>query len=486
MIARAFAALAAALLFLVLATANAGGYRYGVSDQAFYIPALARSIDASLFPRDAPVLAPQQRAWLGDDVVAAVSRVVPVDLPAMAGGLYVATLLLLAGAVVYFLRGLKASWWAVAAGLAIASLRHRIPETGANTLEGYFHPRVLAFAIGLWALGFAVRLRFVPALALTAAAAVVHPTTALWMGIVVIVAACWRVSPRTALPIVLIGAALAVWFGVSGPRMDDVWLAVIAEKGYLFPLTWPAWAWTINLSYPIVLWLIYSRRVTMGRTMPGEAGLIAATLILMLGFLVSLPLTALHVTIAVQLQITRVLWVLDGVTLLYLAWWAVDDVAAGVGLRWRGAAASLLFIASFVRGWYVVTIDTPRPLVARALPADDWTAAMRFLQSQPVGIHVLADPGHAWMYGSSVRVAALRDTVLESVKDTAMAIYDRNVAMRVGERVQALEGFASLPDDRLREIASRYHADVLVFDRSRPLDFPVLFENARFVIYDVR
>jgi hypothetical protein len=124
--------------------------------------------------------------------------------------------------------------------------------------------------------------------------------------------------------------------------------------------------------------------------------------------------------------------------------------------------------------------------VTTTLPADDWTAAMRFLQSQPVGVHVLADPGHAWLFGSSVRVAALRDTVLESVKDTAMAIYDRNVAMRVGERVQALDGFASWSDERMREAASRYHADVLVFDRSRALGFPVLYQNARFVIYDVR
>jgi len=485
-IARWAAALTAASLFLVLATANAGGYRYGVSDQAFYIPALAKAMDSSLFPRDTPVFAPQQRAWLGDDVVAAVSRVVPVDLPALAAALYLVTLLLLAGGVAYFLRGLRASAWATAAALALASLRHRIPETGANSLEGYFHPRVLAFAIGLWAFGLAIRLRFVPALALIAVAAIVHPTTALWMGLVVVVAAFWRLSPRTALPLVVIGLIATAWLAIKGSRMDDAWLAVIAEKDYLFPMTWPAWAWAINLAYPVVLFLIYQRRVSMGRTVRGEPGLVAAALVLMLGFLISLPLTALHVTLAVQLQITRVLWVMDGLTTLYLAWWLVDDLAASVGMRWRAAAVALLAVASLVRGWYVVTIDTPRPLVTTTLPADDWTAAMRFLQSQPSGIHVLADPGHAWLYGSSVRVAALRDTVLESVKDTAMAIYDRDIAMRVGDRVQALDGFAGWSDERMREAASRYHANVLVFDRSRALGFPVLYQNARFVIYDVR
>jgi hypothetical protein len=483
---RWFAALGAALLFLVLATANAGGYRYGVSDQAFYIPALAKAMNPALFPRDTPVLAPQQRAWLGDDIVSAVSRVVPVTLPVLAGAGYVLTLLLLAGGVAFFLQGLRVSPWALGAGLALASLRHRIPETGANTLEGYFHPRVLAFAIGVWALGFVLRLRFFPALVLIAIAAIVHPTTALWLGLIVIVAAAWRLSPRTALPIVMLGVAVTAWFAATGSRMDDAWLAVIDEKEYLFPGNWPAWAWAINLAYPVVLWLIYQRRVSLARTVPGEGGLISACLVLMLGFLISLPLTALHVTLAVQLQITRVLWILDGVTILYLAWWIVDDLAAGAGMRWRGIAVAVLLAASLARGWYVLAIDTPRPLVTRDLPADDWTAAMQFLRTQPIDTHVLADPGHAWLYGSSVRVAALRDTVLESVKDTAMAIYDRDVAMRVGERVHTLQGFADFPDDRMREIANRYHADVLVFDRSRPLAFPIVYENARFVIYNVR
>ena len=38
-------------------------------------------------------------------------------------------------------------------GLLVAvTLRHRIPHTGANSVEGYFHPRLLAFAVGVSAL----------------------------------------------------------------------------------------------------------------------------------------------------------------------------------------------------------------------------------------------------------------------------------------------------------------------------------------------
>ena len=47
---------AGGLLFLVLATANGGGYRYGVSDQAFWIPAAVRALQPASFPRDAGLI----------------------------------------------------------------------------------------------------------------------------------------------------------------------------------------------------------------------------------------------------------------------------------------------------------------------------------------------------------------------------------------------------------------------------------------------
>jgi hypothetical protein len=156
-------------------------------------------------------------------------------------------------------------------------------------------------------------------------------------------------------------------------------------------------------------------------------------------------------------------------------------------MRWRVVPVALLVLLAAARGTYILKVDTPRPLVTRALPADDWTEAMRFVrEQQPKTVHVLADPGHAWMYGSSVRVAAWRDTVLESVKDTAMAIYDRESARRVADRAAALARFADLSDDELRAVAARYHADVLVVDRARAHAFPVLHENGRFVVYDIR
>ena len=57
-------------IFLVLATLNSGGYRYGASDQAFYIPAILRQLDPSLFPFDRDLIGPQARYFFVDELVA--------------------------------------------------------------------------------------------------------------------------------------------------------------------------------------------------------------------------------------------------------------------------------------------------------------------------------------------------------------------------------------------------------------------------------
>lgn len=476
---------AAAALFVVIGTANAGGYRYGISDQAFYLPAIEKSLNPSLFPRDTPVLAAQMRLWLGDDAAALLAGGRQIDLPTLAAVLYATGLVLLAGAIAYFMRGLGASWLAIGAGLAVATLRHHIAKTGANTLEGYFHPRMVAYALGILALGLVLRRRFGAAFALIGVALVLHTTAALWFGSVVVAALAWYAGRRWAWAIAALIAVVAIGLAGWGPRMDAAWLTAVAEKDYLFPSAWPLHAWVLNLAYPIVLVWLYRRRVATGRVVAGEGALVFGLLVLAAGFLVSVPLSAAKIALAVQLQITRVFWVLDAAVLLYLCTWLIDDWTARAGRQWRAIALGVLCAASLARGYYVLRVESGRPLVSWRLPADDWIETMNWLRTRPLATNVLADPGHAWRYGSSVRLAALRDTVVEQVKDTALAMYDHDVALRVHDRVEALAGFADFSTDQIRDAGARYQADVVIVERPRQLNLPVLHENARFTVYDL-
>jgi hypothetical protein len=481
-------AIAVLLCFVVVATANSGGYRYGVSDQAFYVPAIALDNHPDLFPRDRTLLEPQLRLWPGGRALAAIARGIGDDLPRTFAALYVVTLAALGIGALALARSLRVSAWAAYGFLTLLTLRHRIAKTGANSLEGYAHPRMLAFAIGLGVLACVVRRRWGPAAALLALALLVHPTTGAWFAITAALAAWWPHRPRASFAgvavLVLIVAGVIVETLVSGglARMDADWLSALADKDYLFPAAWPAYAWLTNLAYPGILVAIHARRRRLGLASGSERALVAALLLLVAGFLISVPLTQLRVAIVVQLQVNRVFWLLDALTALYIAWWLIDDV----GRRHGRTIVAILALAAIGRGVYILTVEARRPLVQAQLPADAWTDAMAWLSRQPASWHVLADPGHAWKYGSSVRVAALRDTVLEAGKDSAMAMYDRDVALRVTERTRALAGFEDLSIEQLRTLDARYDVDVLVEPADRPLALPVLYRNAGFAIYDLR
>ena len=63
------------IAFALLATANAAGYRFGVSDQAFYIPVVVRALEPAAFPRDAALIDAQGRLMLADELIAGIVRV---------------------------------------------------------------------------------------------------------------------------------------------------------------------------------------------------------------------------------------------------------------------------------------------------------------------------------------------------------------------------------------------------------------------------
>lgn len=487
------------LAFGLLAAANTGGYRYGVSDQAFYIPAAVLAETPDAYPLDRGLIVSQARLLVIDEVAGAIARGTGASLPVIFLVGYLLTLAVLFVGAVTFARACQYSWWAVAAFVLLLTFRHRIAKTGANSLEGYMHPRMLAFGLGVMALAALVRGRIGWAAVAVGAAGLIHPTTALWFAVAAGVGAfvaepAWR---RAIAGAAAVAAAASAWVVLAGPlegrlgQMDEIWLAVLASKDYLFPTDWPAYAWLLNLAYPVVIVLVHRRRVTVGAAVAGERALVAGMLALTALFVVSIPLTAGRIALAVELQITRVFWVMDVVIAASIAWWLTSNPPRQPGLQaraWRPAVVvAVLAVASLGRGLYVAGVErASEPLVSVDLAASPWHEAMTWLADQPEPWHVLADPDHAWKYGSSVRVSARRDTLVESSKDSAISLYDRRIALQVAERLSAVGRYDDLTDDAISALATRYALDVAVVERPRTLPRPVLFENRQFVVYDLR
>ncbi len=388
--------------FVLLCTTNSAGYRYGASDLAFYVPAVLEQIDPALFPRDAPLIAAQARLTTIDEVMALLARATGQGLPALFGELYVVTLGLIATGAWLIGRRLYRTHWAILALIAALTLRHAIARSGTNTLEGYFHPRQLAFGLGALAIAALLRGHLAVTATLVLAAGFIHPTTALWFAIWTGIAVAVN-EPRRRLP--LAGAAgvaalAGAWLLLAGPLagrlvpMDPEWFATLATKDYLFPLGWPLYAWLINLAYAPLIVLVYRRRRADGLTIPGETGLVAGCLTLLLIFALALPLNAARIALVVQLQIPRTFWMLDFLATLY----AVGALAEGARGTVRRAqiTAAIIALASTTRGAYVMLVRFPdRPIAQFDIADNDWGRTMAWVRATGRNTEWVANPMHA-------------------------------------------------------------------------------------------
>ena len=475
------------LPFVILATLNAGGYRYGASDQAFYLPVVLERLDPTLFPRDSALLAAQGALTTYDEVIATIVRTTGAPLPIVFAAMYVGALLLIATGTWRVARALSFTTWATVTLLAGMTLRHAIARSGTNTLEGYFHPRQIAFGLGLLALAAFLRGRLAVTALLVLGAGAVHPTAALWFAVWFATAAM-IVSPaarRSLLIAALPAGAAAAWALTAGPlagrlvRMDDEWLRMLAEKDYLFILGWPLYAWVFNLGYLVVVAAIYRQRRRLDLVGPQERALVLGSISLGLVFIAALVGQSLHIALAFQLQPARLFLLFDFLATTYVAWWACSMPLQG---RQRIVAAFVIAFAC-VRGVYVLW-EAQRPPVQIDVPRGDWQRVMDWAKTTPTDTHWLADPFHAILYGSSVRVAGERDVFVEAVKDAALGIYDRRIAVRTAERRHEIEHFPDVTVERARALAARYDLDYLV--TASPLDLPLAFESGSLRVYRLR
>ena len=491
-------------LFVVLATMNSAGYRFAASDQAFYIPAILRQLDPALFPRDTGLIDSQARLTLIDEISAAVVHLTGLSLQHLFFALYLLSLLLLFAAAVAIGSRLYRTGWAVVALGAALTLRHAIAKTGANTLEGYFHPRQLAFALGLCAVAGLLARRDKLAIVLLLAGAALHPTTALWFFVWLAVAAwfarpAWRPALLACAAAGLVAVGVAVTSGKFSAhlvRMDADWLAAIGEKD-LYPFEWPFDAWLTNLVAVPVIFYGWRARRRGGVLAPGETALTVGALGLFVLFLCWLPFNEARVALAVQLQLSRVFWMLDIFATIYLVWWLAEGwpVAQASRPAQDGRAealrylprivACLLVLLSLGRGVYTAFVQFPdRKIFAIDVQHEDWRNAMTFARTTDSASGWLADPIHAAKYGASVRATGNRDVLLEALKDPAIAMYDRPTAMRLADRQRALEALQWDTPDGARGLARRFGLDYLVIDRE--LSLPLVHQSGSLYVYRLR
>ena len=486
-------------LFAVVATANSGGYRYGVSDQAFYVPAIAKGVDPSLFPRDSRAARRRSRDfWLGDDLLGGPRRATPAST---CRSLFLAVYVADAGGAVRGGGRARARGSASRGGpsrrfLLLLTLRHRIAKTGANSLEGYMHPRMLAFALRRrGALRRPARARASWAAAWTIAAGVRASDDRALVRASCRAPAWRRRDPRGGARLVaggVVAAAVAVldahrrsarrpaarsWTPPGSPCSPT--------RTTCFPPRGRRTPGSLTSPTRVILLLVYRRRRARGRHVARRRG---ARRRPARARRPSSCLGAAHGRArragGAAPGHPRLLAARTSSRLLYLAWWLIDDVARRSARR--GAIVVVGLIAALAIGARRATcsrVETRSAAGAgRRCRTRAWTDAMTWLRTQPV---VLARARRSRPRVEVRRRACgwprVRDTVLEPARTRRWrcTIATWRCGWRTGSA--ALAGLRrSRRPTGVRALAARYGARRARRSTARARStLPVLYQNAR-------
>ena len=106
------------------------------------------------------------------------------------------------------------------------------------------------------------------------------------------------------------------------------------------------------------------------------------------------------------------------------------------------------------------------------------------MRSTPKDSSWLADPLHAALYGTSLRMAAARDVFVEGTKDAAIGMYDRGVALRTRDRLRRVAEFTQMSADQLRDVGRDYQLDYLISEAEMPM--PLVYQSGLIRVYRLR
>jgi len=145
--------------------------------------------------------------------------------------------------------------------------------------------------------------------------------------------------------------------------------------------------------------------------------------------------------------------------------------------------AGVMAVLAVVRGAYVMRVEFPnRPLFETGVPGD-WGRIAAWVQATPKDSGFLADPMHAARYGTSLRMAAARDVLVEGTKDAAIGMYDRTIAFRTRDRLRELGDVSVLSVEQVRTLGHEHGLSYFVTEQQVPL--PLAFEAGTIRVYRI-
>jgi hypothetical protein len=465
----------AAILFsLSLGAMLILGYHPGLEDDSFYLAAIRKDLNSSLFPHDADFFRLQFQATAYDELVAWSVRLTHIPLEWMLLLWQFASVALILGACARIARHCfeeaQARWAAV--GLVAALLTIPVSGTGIALVDQYLHPRAMATAAILWAVALCFEKRFVPAGVLLAAAASLHVIMAAFGVSCCIFVGFPQVRPGRSMQ----AMALALPLGWVFDPGSAAWKRAAATRTFYFLRSWEWYEWVGVVAPMLLLWL-FGLAAQRSRSFP-----LARFARRLVWFALFQLTVALIVMLPPRFERLRPFEPMRYLQLVYIFLFLLGGGLLGkYVLRnriWRWAALFVPLCAGMSYAQLQMFPASSHMELPGSRSANQWVRAFAWVKANtPESSYFALDPTYMELEGEDFhgfRGLAERSALADNLKDPGMVARVPRLAARWEAESDAQRGWKDFQAADFRRLKARFGIDwvVLAGPRVTDLDCP--------------
>jgi hypothetical protein len=479
-----------ALLVLLAAAIAIQGYHPGLEDDAYYLAAIKRDLNPTLYPHDADFFRLQFQATIYDKLIALSIRLthLPPDLTILLWQ-FAATLAILAACYQIARRcfqAVEAHWSAVATAAALLTIP--VSGTGISLTDQYLHPRALATAAILAAIVSILDGRRARAAILLAAAATMHIIMAAF-GISLCLFLAWQNSCREnrstdqqssrgdSRPRLSGGAKLrsnvAIFTAAAVPLpwlfqpTTEAWRAAAATRHFNLVTAWPWYEWLGVIAPFAILYYFASQS---RRDNPTRARLTTS----LLYYAIFQLAIALIMMLPSQLERLRPFEPMRYLHLVYLLMFLIAGGLIGQHILGKHAYRWLLFFIPLSAGMFyaqrqMYPSTAHLELPGRA-PSNDYLQAFAWIsQNTPTDALFALDPYYMQQPGEDFhgfRALAERSALADMVKDPGMVARVPTLADRWQSEVTATKNWQNFKQSDFQSLKNSFGVSWVVLAKS--------------------
>jgi len=465
------------------------GYHPGLEDDAFYLAAIKRNLNPSLFPHDADFFRVQFQATVFDKLIAFSVRWSHVPLEwGILFWQWGVTLLILWGCWQISRRCFAeahAQWAAVT--LVAVLLTLPVSGTGLTLTDQYLHPRALATALILAAIVAVLDRRLVLAGVLLVAAFFVHAIMAA-LGASYCLFLLWKPAERTPTEqrqsIVL--AALLLPLGWVFEPASDAWRQAAATRPFYFVLRWHWYEWLGVVAPLALLWWFRALAQRRGSAVMAR---VAERLVYFGVFQLAVALVML---LPARLERLRPLEPMRFLHLVYLLFVLLAGGLLGQYVLKRHALRWLLLFVPLSAGMFYAQRQMYPSTAHLELPGaasrneNAWVEAFRWISlNTPVDSRFALDPHYMELPGEDYhgfRALAERSVLADAVKDAGMVARVPSLGPRWLREVEAQRGWRGFQRPDFLRLKAEFGVDWVVLTAPGVEGLSCPYRNAQVVV----